>query len=305
VNSAIETTRPLIEKMSQTLELSLPAADVLVDADLTRLAQVFMNLLNNAAKYSERGSRIELRAERRGRDVLVAVKDAGIGIAADHLPTIFDMFSQAERSLDRAQGGLGIGLTLVKRLVEMHGGSVEAHSAGPNLGSEFVVRLPIVVDQSASLAAVLEVEPPSRSSLRILVVDDNQDGADTLATMLEYMGNVIRVAYDGEAAVAATAEFRPDVVLLDIGLPKLDGYEACRRIRAQPGGNAVVVVAQTGWGQVADRERTREAGFDHHMVKPVDPKALELGLVIRGSALAGHTGGPRRRSASRRCRAWR
>ncbi len=275
VNSAIETSRPLIEKMGHELKVTLPEQPITVNADLTRLAQVFMNLLNNAAKYSEPGSLIQLSAQRHGGEVVVSVKDTGVGIAADHLPSVFDMFSQVERSLEKSQGGLGIGLTLVKRLVEMHGGSVDAHSDGPNLGSEFVVRLPVVVEASGTRTDAPPDERPPSSSLRILIVDDNQDGADTLATMLEYMGNEIRVAYDGEEAVTATVEFRPDVVLLDIGLPKMNGYEACRRIRAQPGGNKLIIIAQTGWGQAEDRQRTREAGFDHHMVKPLDPRALQ------------------------------
>ena len=274
VNSALETSRGLIEQMGHTLEVVLPEQPIAVNADLTRLAQVFMNLLNNAAKYSEPGGHVRLIAERSGTDLVVSVKDNGIGIAAEHLPHVFDMFSQADRSLEKAQGGLGIGLTLVKRLVELHGGTVDARSDGPGRGSEFVVRLPIVTDAVEATLATARSERPSVSSLRILIVDDNQDGADLLALVLESMGNETRVAYDGEQAVAATAEFRPHVVLLDLGLPKVNGYEACRRIRAQPGGNQMIVIAQTGWGQVEDRQRTREAGFDHHMVKPLDPRAL-------------------------------
>jgi PAS domain S-box-containing protein len=283
VNSAIETSRPLIASMGHQLEVTFPTQHLAVDADVTRLSQVFMNLLNNAAKYSEHGSRIHLSVTRDGDDVVVSVKDHGIGIAADQLPTIFDMFAQVDRSLERSQGGLGIGLTLVKRLVEMHGGTVVARSEGPNLGAELIVRLPLVVEEHVSDAVDRDDNPPIRSSLRILIVDDNEDGADTLASMLEYLGNDIRVAYDGEAAVAASAEFRPDVVLLDIGLPKLNGYDACRRIRLQPGGEALVIIAQTGWGQLTDRELSREAGFDHHMVKPLDPAALQklLGDVQR------------------------
>ena len=280
VHSAIETSRPLIEEMGHELTVALPEQPILLHADLTRLAQVFMNLLNNAAKYSERGSRIQLTAERHGADVVVSVKDNGIGIAPDDLATIFEMFSQVEHSLERAQGGLGIGLTLVKRLVELHGGSVDARSAGPHRGAEFVVRLPIVMEAFGPKTAIPDDERPRRSSFRILVVDDNQDGAEILAMMLEAMGNETRVAHDGEEAVAATVEFRPDVILLDIGLPKLNGYEVCRRIRAQPGGKDLIIIAQTGWGQKEDRQRTREAGFDHHMVKPLDPRALQKLLAL-------------------------
>jgi PAS domain S-box-containing protein len=274
INSAIETSRPLIDQMGHALKVTLPDEPTAVSADLTRLAQVFMNLLNNAAKYSERGGQIELTAERHGRDVTVSVKDHGIGIEASHLPTIFDMFSQVDRSLEKAQGGLGIGLTLVRRLVEMHGGTVHARSDGPSMGSEFIVHLPIVMEVAPGENVAPQQAPTPVSPLRILVVDDNQDGADLLAMMLESMGNNIRVAYDGEEAVAATLDFRPDVVLLDLGLPKLNGYDACRLIRAQEGGKELLLIAQTGWGQSADRERTRAAGFDHHLVKPLDPHAL-------------------------------
>jgi PAS domain S-box-containing protein len=274
VNSAVETSRPLIERMGHEFDVRLPEQPIAVNADFTRLAQVFMNLLNNAAKYSERGGHIQLIAERSGTDLVVSVKDHGIGIAAEHLPHVFDMFSQVDRSLEKSQGGLGIGLTLVKRLVELHGGTIDARSAGPNQGSEFIVRLPIVTETATSGPTSTALDRPRESPLRILIVDDNRDGADLLALMLESMGNEVRVAYDGEQAVAAAAEFRSDVVLLDIGLPKLDGHEVCRRIRKQPGGKQIIMIAQTGWGQVEDRRRTREAGFDHHMVKPLDPHAL-------------------------------
>jgi CheY-like chemotaxis protein len=202
------------------------------------------------------------------------VKDTGIGIAAHQLPRLFEMFSQLNQSLERSQGGLGIGLTLVKRLVEMHGGKIEAKSDGPGHGSEFIVRLPVAVEASVPQLGGTKTECVVNTSLRILIVDDNRDGADSLAMMLQIMGNDTRTAYDGDAAVASALEFRPDVILLDIGLPKQNGYEACRRIRQQPGGKELVIIAQTGWGQEEDRKRTREAGFDHHMVKPVDPSSL-------------------------------
>jgi len=274
VNSAVEAIRPLIERMGQELTVTLPQQPLMVDADMTRLAQVFLNLLNNAAKYSDGGSHIQLNVERQGSDVVVTVKDTGIGIAADQLPRIFQMFTQVDRSLEMSQGGLGIGLTLVNRLVEMHGGRVEAMSEGPGKGSEFVVRLPIVVEASKPQESGGAAEHSVRSLFRILVVDDNRDGADSLSEVLKMMGNDTRTAYDGQAGVDAAGEFRPDVILLDIGLPKLNGYEACRRIREQAGGNGVVLIAVTGWGQDDDRRRSRVAGFDHHMVKPVDPQAL-------------------------------
>ncbi len=275
VNGAVETSRPLIERMGHRLTVTLPEQKLTVDADPTRLGQVFCNLLNNAAKYSDRGGHVRLTAERQGGDVLVSVNDTGVGIAADHLPGIFQMFSQVEGTLERSQDGLGIGLTLVKRLVELHGGRIEARSEGPGKGSEFVVRLPLVAEASGPLAPAATGEPPApESSLRILIVDDNRDSADSLGMLLRIMGNDIRTAYDGQQGVDLAGEFRPDVLLLDIGLPKLNGFEACRRIREQPWGQRMTVIAVTGWGQDGDRQRTHEAGFDYHMVKPVDPQAV-------------------------------
>ena len=275
VSSAVETSRPFIKEMGHELTVTLPKQPITVDADLTRLAQVFMNLLNNAAKYSDRGGHIRLTAERQGSDVVVSVKDTGIGIDADQLPRIFELFTQVDRSLEKSQGGLGIGLSLVRRLVELHNGRIEARSEGPGKGSEFIVRLPVVNGVSRPQAAGGEEDQTIvKSSLRILIVDDNRDGADSLAMMLRVMGNDTRTAYDGQEGVDVAEELRPDVLLLDIGLPKLNGYEACRRIREQPWGKGVTLIAVTGWGQDEDRRRSQEAGFDHHMVKPVDPQAL-------------------------------
>ncbi len=281
LESAVETSRPLIEQMGHELTVSLPDQPIVVDADLTRLAQVFMNLLNNAAKYSDTGGHIWLSAERQADEVVVSVRDTGVGIAAEQLPRIFEMFSQVDRSLEKSQGGLGIGLTLVRRLVEMHDGSVEAHSAGLGKGSEFVVRLPVLLDSSVKKPAVKE---EARSSgRRILIVDDNQDGAESLAIMLNLTGNETHTVHDGEAAITAATEFRPEVVLLDIGLPRLNGYEACRRMRELPGGKEMLIIAQTGWGQEADRQRTHAAGFDHHLVKPVD--IVDLMNLLAGRKL--------------------
>ncbi len=274
VNSAVETSRPLLDSMGQRLTVTLPPQPIVVDADSTRLAQVLTNLLTNAAKYSEPNGDVWLTAERQAGDVVVSVRDAGIGIPADKLDTIFDMFSQVDLSLEKAQGGLGIGLTLVRRLTEMHGGTVEARSGGPGKGSEFILRLPAVAEPSAPPAAARIDEPAPRSSLRILIVDDNADGANSLGMMLKMMGNDTRTAYDGQQGVDEAERFRPDVVLFDIGLPKLNGYEACRRIRQQDWGRSIVLIAVTGWGQDEDRRRTHEAGFDYHMVKPVAPVAL-------------------------------
>lgn len=271
VLGSVETSHPLIEEMGHELTVTLPPGPVIVDADPIRLAQVILNLLNNAAKYTERGGRIDLRAELQGSDVVVSVTDTGIGIPADKLPTLFEMFSQVEGALSRSQGGLGIGLCLVKRLVEMHGGSIEAKSDGPGRGSEFVIRLPIVVEQTYPRPAIHDVENAKLiSNLRILVVDDNRDAAESLAMLLTAMGNNVHTAHDGEEAVAAARKFRPDVVLCDIGLPKLNGYEACRRMKEQAWDKKMILVAVTGWGQDEDRRRASEAGFDYHMVKPVN-----------------------------------
>jgi PAS domain S-box-containing protein len=273
--NSVEVSRPLIEAKGHELTMKLPPERVYLEADTTRLAQVFLNLLNNAAKYTEPGGHIWLTAERQGSDVVVKVKDNGTGIAADKLPMLFGMYSQVGGSSSRSQGGLGIGLHLVKRLVEMHGGSVVAHNEGQGKGSEFIVRLPVFVETSVPLASTKEDELAiPKSTLRIFIVDDNRDSADTLGMVLRLMGNDIRTAYDGEEAVALAGEFRPDVVLLDIGLPKLNGYEACRRIREQPWGKNMVLIAVTGWGQEEDRRLSHEAGFDKHMVKPVDPQGL-------------------------------
>ncbi len=274
VHGAIEASRPMIQEMAHELVVSLPRDPITVSADMTRLSQVFSNLLNNAAKYTRRGGRIELRAEQQGSDVLVAVKDTGIGIPTDKLSAIFDIFSQVEGALSRSQGGLGIGLSLVRRLVGMHGGSVEARSDGPGRGSEFIVRLPIVLDASNTRESDADKPLPPTSDLRILVVDDNKDSASTLLILLKMMGNHVRTAHDGEEAVRMAAEFRPHVILCDIGLPKLNGYQVCRQIRGESWGQNLILVAVTGWGQEDDKKKSEEAGFDRHMVKPVDPHAL-------------------------------
>jgi signal transduction histidine kinase len=275
---AVETSRPLIEEAGQAFVVTPSPEPIALDADPTRLAQVISNLLNNAAKYTERGGHIWLTAERQGNDAIVAVRDTGIGIPAGTLPRIFDMFMQGDRLLDRSQSGLGIGLTLVKRIVELHGGTVTARSDGPGRGSTFIVCLPVVGEPSQTRPrASREGErtaPAPASSLRILVVDDERISAASLGKLLRVKGHEIRTAYDGFEAVRVADEFRPDVVLLDIGLPKMNGYEVARRMRQQPWGRGVVLIALTGWGQEADRQRSKDAGFDHHLVKPVDLSAL-------------------------------
>ena len=275
VNSAIETSRSLIDQMNHKLSVSLPSTPIRFDADFTRLSQVLLNLLNNAAKYSEPNGNIRVNAMQEGNDVIISVRDSGIGISSEHLPVIFDMFTQADQSLEKSRGGLGIGLSLVRRLVEMHGGTVEAKSAGLGSGSEFVVRIPTRVPRPTLAPAQPSNEKPeASSSLRILVVDDNRDSVTTLTMLLRRLGHQTRAAFDGEEAVAAAREFHPQVVLLDIGLPKLNGYEVCRWIRAQNQTEVVTIIAQTGWGQEETRQKTKEAGFDYHMVKPLDPNSL-------------------------------
>jgi PAS domain S-box-containing protein len=282
VRSAMEAVRPFLEAQAHQLTVTLPPDAIYLDADPTRLAQVISNLLNNAAKYTEKGGHIWLTAERQGGEAVVSVRDTGIGIAAEHLPRLFEMFSQVAPALERSQGGLGIGLALVRRLVDLHGGKVEARSGGIGRGSEFVVRLPIV-DVPIPREPAETAEGRTLSSARkrrVLVVDDNRDAADTLAMMLAIMGHETRTSYDGLEAVQAAADFRPGVVLLDIGLPKMNGYEAARHLRQQPWGKGMVLIALTGWGQEEDKRRALEAGFDHHLTKPVEAGVLERLLAI-------------------------
>jgi PAS domain S-box-containing protein len=275
IGSAVETSRPLIDRLGHQLVVTLPDRPVYLNADPTRLTQVFSNLLNNSAKYMDRGGRIQLTASQHESNAVISVRDTGIGIAPEQLAHIFHMYSQVDSARDRAQGGLGIGLTLVKRLVEIHGGAIEATSEGLGKGSEFVVRLPAVAAAAGIPSPNEHAKPAGKTaSLRILVVDDNRDSAYSLAKLLRLMGHEARTAYDGQEGVAAAQEFQPDVTLLDIGLPGLNGYEACRRIREQPWGKTTTLIAVTGWGQADDRRSSREAGFDHHMTKPVDPDEL-------------------------------
>jgi CheY-like chemotaxis protein/nitrogen-specific signal transduction histidine kinase len=276
IEDAIELSRPLFDRAGHSLTLELGADPLVVRGDAVRLTQVFSNLLNNAAKYTPTGGRVTVTARQEGRQAVVAVRDTGTGLAPDMLKSIFEMFVQVSGTARDAQGGLGIGLTLVKSLVELHGGSIEARSEGADRGSEFVVRLPIAVATPLPAAAPPkeDEEPKSATKCRILIVDDNQDSADSLAMLLKIKGYEVATAYDGEQAVEAAGTLRPDVVLLDIGMPKLNGYDACWRIRQQPWGQGMFLIALTGWGQEEDRRRTEEAGFNEHIVKPVDPAAL-------------------------------
>jgi two-component system CheB/CheR fusion protein len=264
-----------IECGHHQLTMKLPDEKILLHADPDRLAQVFSNLLNNACKFSERGSAIEIEATVESGALVVAVRDRGIGIDAPMLPRIFDMFTQADRTRGRKYDGLGIGLTLVKRIVEMHGGTIEAQSEGRGQGSEFVVRLPAESGEAFTHAVPQRAPEQQRRGCRILVVDDNLDSAESLAAVLRFMGNEVTTSHDGASAVDRIAESRPQMVLLDIGMPEVDGYETAKRIRRMPEGSKVVLVAVTGYGQEQDKSRSFAAGFDHHLVKPVDPTVLE------------------------------
>lgn len=276
VELALESSRPHIEASGHLLSVSLPPQEIFLNADPVRLSQVFSNLLINSAKYTENGGHIWLTAQRDGSDLVVKIKDNGIGISPQHIPKLFEMFSQVSSTTDRSQGGLGIGLALVRGLVEMHDGSITARSEGRGKGSEFSVRLPALTDSLVMPSQgdrVVEA-PKTMPSRRILVVDDNRDSAETLAMLLQLAGNDVEQANDGPQAIQKVERFRPDVVLLDIGMPQMDGYTVCRRLREQPFGANITIIAQTGWGAEVDRKQTKEAGFDAHMVKPIDPDTL-------------------------------
>jgi PAS domain S-box-containing protein len=278
VEQAVSVQRSLMEELGLTIDVTPAAQPVHLSADPVRLTQILTNLLNNAVRYTSHGGRVSVIVERHGEQAIVTVRDTGIGIPSDQLENIFEMFTQAEESHHGAHVGLGIGLTLVKRLAELHGGHVEAHSEGLGMGSEFVVRLPGLSAPAEDKPAPANAERPHLASRRVLVVEDNVDSAATLEALLKIAGHETRVAHDGPEAVEQAEAFRPEVVLLDLGLPKMGGLEVCRWVRAQPWSERVTVVALTGWGQDTDRRRTSEAGFDDHLVKPVDPEKV-LGLV--------------------------
>ncbi|MBN9521011.1 response regulator [bacterium] len=281
VDAAVETTRPVVEAGGHELTVALPDEPLAFDADRTRLAQIFANLLNNAAKYTPAGGPIALTASRDNGTAVVRVADTGVGIPADMLPKVFDMFTQVGASIDRAQGGLGIGLTLVKRLVELHGGTVRAESPGTGRGSTFTVRLPLDLTAPAG-AGDPAADGGTGARLRVLVVDDNRDAAESLGLVLEMKGHEVRAAFDGPEALRVLGAYRPHLVLLDLGLPGMTGFEVARKIRESPSLRGVMLVALTGWGQEEDRRRTRAAGFDHHLVKPADPDAVERILSAVG-----------------------
>jgi signal transduction histidine kinase len=273
IEDAVEISRPAIDDHGHELIVTLPSEAIVLQADAVRITQVLSNLLNNAAKFTDDGGQIRLLVERQGSDVAICVQDNGIGIDAQTLPQIFEMFSQASPALTRTHGGLGIGLALVKGIVELHGGTIEVHSAGRRRGSEFRLRLPMEV---AALYQPLKpvVLEPTAVKRSILVADDNHDAADSLARMLKIMGHEVHVAYDGEQAVNMALSLRPEVVLLDIGMPKLNGYEAARRIRRDSSSERMLLIALTGWGQEQDVRLAQEAGFDHHLLKPLEATAL-------------------------------
>ena len=277
VAQAIEASRPVIDAKHHTLTVSVPDESLTVNGDPARLSQVLANILNNAAKFTDPGGRIALSVRRKADAVVIRITDNGAGISEEMLPRVFDLFTQVERPLDRASTGLGIGLALVHRLVEMHGGHVLARSDGPGKGAELIVQLPLHETGQASTVIPEPVEQPAAPPLtprRVLVVDDNVDAAETLALMLKLHGHHVQTAHDGLDALRVAAVFAPHVILLDLGMPNLNGYETANRIRSQPWGREMALVALTGWGQPKDRKRTVEAGFDAHLVKPVDQNTL-------------------------------
>ena len=286
IQQAIEISKPLIESAGHTLVVALPQSPIQLHADPIRLTQVFANLLNNSCKYTPPGGRISVAAERAGDSAIVRVTDSGVGIPLDQQEAIFGMFTQLQRSAEREREGLGIGLTLVRQLVDMHGGSVRVRSEGDGHGSEFVVTLPALA--AAELAAEPRAEmppPPAAPSRRVLIVDDNRDAAESLAMLVEHGGHTAFLAYDGTGALAAAERERPDIVLLDIGLPQMNGHDVCREIRKASWGRTMRVIALTGWGQDDDRRKSREAGFDAHLVKPVDYAALLAQLADASPAV--------------------
>ena len=281
LSSAVETTQPLLDAAGHRLVVDLPPEPLWIDADFTRIAQAFANLLNNAAKYTERGGRISVSSRLEDGEVVATIADTGIGIDARLMPRIFDMFMQLDRSSDRAQSGLGIGLALAKRLIELHDGRIDVRSEGHGRGTTFIVRLPATTPRTEP--AVEEAPPIAAASCRVLIAEDIPDAAEMLRLMIESMGHEVRVAADGVQAVSMAQEFAPRIALLDIGMPRMDGYEAARQIRAAMGTN-VVLVALTGWGQEEDHRRSRDAGFDRHLTKPADPHVLEALIAAAANA---------------------
>jgi PAS domain S-box-containing protein len=290
LGAAIESARPLLDAKRHALHLNLSKEPVRLEADPVRLAQVFCNLLINAAKYTDPGGEIELRTEREGAEVVVKVRDNGIGISEDMLPRLFTPFTQARSAVERSEGGLGVGLSLVRGLVTLHGGSVRARSAGPNRGSEFTVRLPVGEPAPESASDTDAGVACNGAGLKVMVIDDNQDAAETCALLLELSGHRVKTAFTGAQALALAPAFVPDALLVDIGLPDISGYELAARIRSAAWGRGVILIALTGWGQEEDRRRALEAGFNHHLTKPIAPEVLEALLQSAAAAGAAKTG---------------
>jgi CheY-like chemotaxis protein/anti-sigma regulatory factor (Ser/Thr protein kinase) len=280
VNHAVESVRPLINTYGHDFKVAIPPRALRLEGDPVRLEQILVNLLTNAAKYTPTGGRIGLSVEAASDQIIIRVRDNGMGIRPEVLPSIFDLFVQGERALARSEGGLGIGLTIVKRLVDLHGGSVSVRSEGPDRGSEFIVRLPAAEDQSTTPTFPPPPSSPSRGA-RILIVDDNKDLARGLAHLLRILGHEVELAYDGPEGIEAARSYRPDVVLLDIGLPTLDGYSVARTLREE-GFRGMRIIAVSGYGQDEDRRRSKEAGMDHHLTKPVDLKTITA-LIVAGA----------------------
>jgi signal transduction histidine kinase/ActR/RegA family two-component response regulator len=274
IDEAVESVRSAAESRGLSLAATLPPRPVLLDGDAARLKQIFSNLLSNAVKFTPAGGSIRLTAEHAADEVRIRVRDSGVGLSPELLPHVFDLFVQADVSLERASGGLGIGLTIVRRLVEMHGGSVEARSDGVGYGSEFIVRLPATLGDAAAVRTDAPRTRVAARPARVLLVEDNRDSAETLATILELWGHEVRVCLDGLAALTESARFDPHVIISDLGLPAMNGYELAARLRARPTAGKIVLIALSGYGREEDRRRALDAGFDHHLVKPPDLNAL-------------------------------
>ncbi|MBX3436452.1 MAG: response regulator, partial [Planctomycetaceae bacterium] len=290
VEHSVEAVRPISDRMGHQLSIALPPQPLLMDGDPTRLSQVVGNLLTNACKFTEPGGRIRITLEENESSGVIRVEDSGLGIDPAQLPRIFDLFTQLDATLEKSQSGLGIGLSLAKTLVEMHGGSIEAHSAGMGQGSEFVVRLPVLSQRTPAAPRETTTEAVATAvPLKILVVDDNRDSAESLALLLRLTGHDVLTAHDGLEAWESASQFKPHVVLLDIGLPKLNGYEVARRIREQPWGRLMILIALTGWGQDEDRRKSQDVGFNGHLVKPVDHASLNqlLSDLVQSGSSAG------------------
>jgi CheY-like chemotaxis protein len=274
--TAIESSKPLIERRGHELEVRVPNNSMAVNGDMARLTQVVANLLNNAAKYTPNGGHIVLSLEQEGQEAVISVKDNGIGIEPNAIDHVFDMFAQIDSAQQAKEGGgLGIGLNIVKRLVHMHHGSIEGRSDGAGKGSEFIVRLPLESSAEAALRQDPVNKDASSAPRRVLVVDDNQDAAFTMSLILKKQGHMVKTAYDGVEAVQSAESFKPDVIFMDIGMPRMNGFDACKAIRSMQWGKSIHIIALSGWGQEEDRNKSEEAGFDQHIVKPIERRTLE------------------------------